>query len=177
MPRTGWKVLSTLAVGGGVGALVLSGFPRRSGLTVSQSLVSMPGDMVLPTAPLQADRVVTLGAAADEVWPLVEDLATAYADLWDVPLETVYESENELLVVQTDERSVDEDPVEAHWRASLAIRLIPGVDGTVSIRIRERYLPNGVAGKTAAYSAMILSAVLVKKWLRGSRKHVAKSVR
>lgn len=177
MPKTGRKIVAALAVGGGIGALVVGGFPRRSGLTAAQSLVSMPGDMLLPTAPIQADRAGTLGAAADEVWPLVEDLATAYADLWDVPLQTVYESENELLVVQTDERSVDEDPGEAYWRASLAIRLIPGVDGTVTVQIRERYLPNGTAGKTAAYSAMILSAVLVKKWLRGSRKHVAQATR
>ncbi|WRS30036.1 hypothetical protein U6G28_11100 [Actinomycetaceae bacterium MB13-C1-2] len=173
MPKTGRKFLLSLGLSAVATALVVSGFPRRSGLTAAQSLVSMPGDMVLPTAPVQADRAGTLAATADEVWPLVEDLATAYADLWDVPLQTVYESENELLVVQTDERSVDENPNEAYWRASLAIRLIPSVDGTVTVQIRERYLPNGAAGKTAAYSAMILSAVLVKKWLRGSRKHVA----
>ena len=144
MHRDGRKVLAALAIGGGIGALVVGGFPRRSGLTAAQSLVS----------------------------PLVEDLATAYADLWDVPLQTVYSVENELLVVETDEQVVGEDPDNVYWRASLAIRLVPGVDGTVTVQVRERYLPNGTSGKAAAYGSMVLSAYLVRKWLHSSHKHV-----
>lgn len=172
MHRDGRKVLAALAIGGGIGALVVGGFPRRSGLTAAQSLVSMPGDMVIPTASFQADRVGTLNAGPDVVWPLVEDLATAYADLWDVPLQTVYSVENELLVVETDEQVVGEDPDNVYWRASLAIRLVPGVDGTVTVQVRERYLPNGTSGKAAAYGSMVLSAYLVRKWLHSSHKHV-----
>lgn len=55
---------------GALGALALAtGWPTRQGLTRSQAAVSLPGDLILPTAPIVADRALTIHAPADAVWP------------------------------------------------------------------------------------------------------------
>jgi len=50
-------------------ACVATGFPARTGLTRSRAAVSLPGDLLLPTAPIVADRAVTIDASPDQVWP------------------------------------------------------------------------------------------------------------
>lgn len=65
--RTRTVLLTTI---GAAGALALAtGWPTRQGLTRSEAAVSLPGDLLLPTAPIVADRAITIHAPADEVWP------------------------------------------------------------------------------------------------------------
>lgn len=65
--RTRTALLTAL---GAAGALaVATGWPTRQGLTRSEAAVSLPGDLLLPTATIVADRAITIHAPADEVWP------------------------------------------------------------------------------------------------------------
>ena len=134
---------------GTLGALALaSGFPARLGLTRAQVLVSMPGDLVLPTATLKADRVATLPGTPEDVWPLAHDVVATYEDLWGQPLDVVYEEVPNLLVVATNKPS--EDAIDA----SLAIRFNCGADQTTTMHVRERYLTNGWRERAEALVAI-----------------------
>ena len=123
---------------GPLGALALaSGFPARLGLTRAQALVSMPGDLVLPTATLKADRVATLPGTPEDVWPLAHDVVATYEDLWGQPLDVVYEEVPNLLVVATNKPS--EDAIDA----SLAIRFNCGADQTGGVSVPKPWSRSG----------------------------------
>ncbi|MCI1866946.1 MAG: hypothetical protein LKI83_05420 [Actinomyces sp.] len=55
--------------GAAAAGLLAAGFPARTGLTRSEAAVSLPGDLLVPTATIVADRAVRIGAGADAVWP------------------------------------------------------------------------------------------------------------
>lgn len=173
--------LASAAAGLTVGALAM-GLPKRSGLTAAQALVSMPGDLVFPAAGQQADRAVELAGPAQIVWPLVEELAARYAKLWGAPLEVVYRRDGELLVAQTAGGPVDEGAgigdaalAPVFPAASVAIRLIPGVDGTTDVRIRERFLTRDKGESLRALWLMAKSAAIVAQWAVQSRRLMSKT--
>lgn len=56
-------------IGAAGAACAATGFPVRTGLTRSQAAVSLPGDLLLPTAPIVADRAVRIRATPERVWP------------------------------------------------------------------------------------------------------------
>lgn len=142
----------------------------------------MPGDLVFPAAGQQADRAVKLAGPAQIAWPLVEELAARYAELWGAPLEVVYRRDGELLVAQTAGGLVDEgtgmgDAASAPVfpAASVAIRLIPGVDGTTDVRIRERFLTQDKGESLRALWLMAKSAAMVAQWAVRSQRLMSKT--
>ncbi len=158
-----------LGVGGGV---LASGFPGRVGLTKAQALVSMPGDLILATANASADRVATFEASREVIWPFVEDLLSEYADLWDVPLQVVYREDGELVAVVTDFLSIDQDPNEAYFQGSVAVRLTAPSDQSCSVHVRERYLSSGTRPAVAVRVAMSKSALTFKRWAGRVRREL-----
>lgn len=154
-----------------------AGFPARVGLTRSQAQVSMPGDLILPTATFQADRVRIVADAGDgngmaPIWPELGDLATAYEQLFDVPLELVYREAPDLMVWRTCTPTRDDRKGCDLFSASLAVVLRPAGGGT-AVHVRERYqIHDEARGRIAAAATMTASAVVTTTNLGRLRRRV-----
>lgn len=144
-----------LAALGAGAALAYSGFPRRVGVTRSQADLSLPGDLLLPTADVQADRAHEFRASPAELWPAVLAVEDLYAYLWDRPLTVVAEEPGELLILATPSHLDD-------WHATLTAALLPSTDGRTVVHLRERY-----QGKRPLTVTTALAAPLT--WIRISR--------
>ncbi len=155
--RNAAKLGVSVSVAVGVG-IAYSGFPRRMGLTRAQSLVSMPGDLVLPGARIQADRVLRIPGTPGEVWSALPDLVLGFEDVAGRVLVTVYEDAPELWVLQTG------DTPGFDWQGSVAIRLVQGADDTTSVHIRERYLTDGFRARSRIELMMAVTAAKVQGW-------------
>ncbi len=155
---------------GVAGGLAASGFPNRVGLTRAQALVSMPGDLILPTATVQADRVAVFEASPSVVWPFVQELLDDYADLWEIPLQVAYRRDGELLALVSDFESIDQDPAEIDFQASLAVRLAASQDQSCFVHVRERYESSGLRPAVLIRGTMAVSAVTFKRWVAQVRK-------
>lgn len=145
-------------------SLIASGFPRRSGLTKAQALVSMPGDLVLPDATHQADRAAHVRLHPQQVAARLDDLVQGYADAWNTPLEVVYDEPGSLLVLKTApvEDSEGQLSQAAPVEASLAVRLVPEGSG-MNVHVRERYRRSARFGKARIFATMADS---VRTWMR-----------
>ena len=166
----------------GVGAAALyAGLPTRVGLTRSQALVSMPGDLVLPTAQLQADRMVTIEEggrreALEKGWPLLLGLQPVYEDTLGAKLVAVYEDAPNLVVWKTVEPTRDDVHQEDLFSASVAVVARPE-GSAVSIHARERYALHGDwRARVAATAAMTATAGNVSPALRRIRRGLTKWV-
>ncbi len=160
------KAALVLGTAAAIGAYM--GFPTRVGLTKSQARVSMPGDLLLPTATMQADRATTLPATPGNAWAVTADLKDVYEDLYDVPLDMVYEEAPDLVVWQTS------SPIKENQKdmlaASVAVTMTPLGNDSL-IHVRERYLPlDDKKGKLAAAIEMITSAAIVTSVLAKNRR-------
>ena len=138
----------------GAVAVVATGIPRRRGLTQSQALVSMPGDLEFPAATMQADRVHEFKADREILWPLVEELVARYAELWKTPLELAYDVAEELQVAVTL-------PGPEGAQRSVAAQVRAGTDGRTIVHVRERYAD---LGALQAHVEMLRSALLFERW-------------
>lgn len=166
------KFAKAMLAGGAVAGLVAaSGFPRRMGLTKAQSLVSMPGDLVLPAAQTQVDRAITVNVQPESVWPYVIQLRHDYRDLWDTPLEVEVIDEPHLVVWKTGRPA--EDPSAELFNATAAILLEPSVDGSTRIHVRERYQYLSGKGRVAVGVVTAASAVTIWGRLRKIRRAAA----
>ena len=150
--------------------LALSGFPRRVGLTRAQALVSMPGDLILPMAEVQADRSATFDANPDQVWPFTGELVSMYADLWDVPLRVEYQEEGQLVALVTDFESIDQIPANQYYQASLALRMVSSAPGTCTLQVRERYQTAGLRSAVAVWGSTVSSNTTFRRWTRSVRR-------
>lgn len=168
--RNSTRVLLT-AGAVGAGAALYSGFPTRVGLTASQALVSMPGDLVFPSAPFQGDRVVDVDATAQEIWPFVLGLRSIYEDSCDVPLDVLYEERPTLIVWQTRHPVRDEGRGQDIMSASVAVAVRPLGENRSRIHVRERYVPApGRRAKLAALAQLSVTAFSVGGLLRQMRR-------
>lgn len=143
-----------------------TGFPRRVGLTRSEAALSLPGDLLLPVAPVQADRAHTFrssrsaGAGESALWSHLLELGDLYALVWNQPLELVYDRSGEALVWRTV-------PGNGAFAATLAVLLIPQADGEVAVRLRERYKPHDKAGLRASRTMTVATALVTSgSWLQ-----------
>ncbi len=128
----------------------------------------MPGDLLLPTATMQADRATTLPAAPAKAWAVTADLKDVYEDLYDVPLDMVYEEAPDLVVWQTTAPIREND--KEMLKASVAVTITPAGDESL-IHVRERYVPlDDKKGKLAAAIEMITSAAIVTSVLAKNRR-------
>lgn len=152
-----------MAAGGiGVIALAASGFPYRTGITKSQALVSLPGDLLLPGAQTQADHAHEFAAKEADLWPQMLALQDLYELLWDRALDVVVENPEEVIVWRTTEQSGLE--------ATLTAALIRSTDGHVAVHLRERYLWEGSAARTRCVRNVWLGALIAPAtWHRFSR--------
>ena len=157
----------------GLAALAYMGFPARVGLTASQAQVSMPGDLLLPTAAVQGDRAVVASGTPEEVWPLALELQSLYEDLFDSELAVVYRQAPDLVVWEAVMPARDDDHDQDLFRATVAVALRP-VSGGTMIHVRERYaVLDGVRGRFAASVVLATSAVVTSAKLHGFRRQVA----
>lgn len=128
-----WVTACVLGGAGLAGLVAVSGFPARVGLTRSEAALSLPGDLLFPQAPLCADRSGSLPATRADLWPDVLSLAELYSDIWSRELVLECEEDGYAAIWRTTEENA------AEWEASLSAVLLPGVDGQVTLRLRERY--------------------------------------
>ncbi len=149
------KVLGLLAALGG--AAVYLGYPTRRGLTKAQAEVSMPGDLLLPTASYVADRRVEVPLTPQQVWPFVEYLGVSYEDVLGVPLEIMVEDQPETLIWKTSHPARNEKTGEEYFEASVAVTVTPTRDGHSEVMVRERYEPLGSKGQAAVRIASLAS--------------------
>lgn len=120
-------------VGAGLGAAMwTSGWPRRVGLTKSEALLSLPGDLLIPMSAYQADRVIRVNGDPAGYWAELLRLEERYESLWGRPLDLAFEEGDCAAWVTPDDGS-------SPWTASLSISAIPDVDGTGILWVRERY--------------------------------------
>lgn len=154
-----------------------SGFPGRIGLTKTQAQISLPGDLVLPTAQLQADRAHSFAASSQDLWPDLSLLIELYTEVWERDLVLVYEEKDQVLVWKTaddscaDESCGSDDHSHGHqWQASLTAALVPGPDGQTVVHLRERYQYEGKeAGFECQVFRLALAAVTPGIWHRFSQ--------
>lgn len=78
MPRTSTVVAAALApvvaVGAAAVAYAITGGHRRQGVSDSEVRLSLPGDEILPDAPVQNDRAISIAAPPESVWPWIAQL-------------------------------------------------------------------------------------------------------
>lgn len=154
--------------------IMYAGFPARVGLTRSQAQISMPGDLVLPAATIQADRMLTLDEVADSylsaIWAYLAELATSYETVFDSPVELVYQEMPDLTVWRTVAPSHDSRHETDLFSASLSIVVRPVGAGT-TVHVRERYqVLGGRRGRLAATAATVASAFTTTAELRRIRR-------
>lgn len=173
--RKSTKALLVPAIG--AAALIYSGFPSRVGLTRSQAQVSMPGDLIYPTAALQGDRQIAIQDAGDEdglkpIWPYLTELQAHYEDLLDTPLETVFHQDADLVVWKTARPARDDSRDLDLFEASIAAVLRPA-GGATTLHVRERYaILDSVRGRLAATVVLTASAGVITAQLRRIRRWV-----
>lgn len=144
------------------------GFPTREGLTKSRSRISMPGDLLLPGAKMQADRAATLAAPPKRAWALNADLKDLYEDMFGVPLDLVYEDAPNLAVWQTSS-PLKEGDTEL-FQATVALTMTQ-IGEETEVHVRERYLTSGtIKGKIAVATEMVTSSILVPTLLRKNNR-------
>ncbi len=84
------STLILTAAGFGAAALWATGFPARTGLTRSEAAVSLPGDLLLPTASIVADRAIRIDAPAGAVWPWLTQIGQDRGGFYSwTPIENV----------------------------------------------------------------------------------------
>ncbi len=155
-----------------VGAVTYFGFPARLGLTKSQTQVSMPGDLELPTAQIQGDRALVVEVEPAVIWPAVLELKETYEKLLGTRLEVVYREAPALIVWQTVPPVRVEEKDMDLFTASIAVALRPA-GGATLIQVRERYLVHEPRfGRAAAKLALTASAGIVGLKLRSIRRTV-----
>lgn len=132
---------------------LMTGFPRRYGLTRTEADLSLPGDLLLPDATVQADRAHHFQIEAAQLWPNLIAVAELYELLWGRPLTLKYDKIGEVVVWQT---AAGEGPFEA----SLCAALLPSVDGEVVVHLRERYLPTTKAGRRLVGRLVLATATV-----------------
>lgn len=162
--RSPWKntlQLAALSAVLSVGAsLAATSRARRVGLTKSEARLSLPGDLLLPVAPFQGDRAHEFTATKDELWPALYEIGDLYSFLWEKDLEIVAEEPGEALVWAQK----DTDP---RWNGTLTAALLPGVDGTTVLHLRERYQPGEKYRRGTAEWLLAKSALLAPStWAR-----------
>ena len=159
--------LTKVLLGGaaaGVVALGAFGFPKRVGLTKARAAVSMPGDLVLPSAQSVVDRSVVVEASPQSVWPYVIQLRHDFKDLWDAPVKTEVIEEPNLVIWRTGEPA-SEDDLDL-FDASAAVVLEPVSEHETRIHVRERYNFYNPKGRMAAAVVTTASAISIYSRLR-----------
>lgn len=164
---------SLFLTGVAVGAASYFGFPARLGLTKSQTQVSMPGDLELPTAQIQGDRALIAEVEPAAIWPAALELKETYEKLLGTTLEVVYREAPDLIVWQTASPVRVEEKDMDLFSASIAVALRPA-GGATLIQVRERYqVLEPRFGRAAANLALTASAGIVGLKLRSIRRNVA----
>lgn len=102
-------------------------------MTKADAFLSLPGDLLIPQAPLVADRAVQINAKAERLSELLPVVESVYQHAWARQFELVYEQVPDVLVWRT----VGDDV--CGWGATLSASVDASVDGTSILRIRERF--------------------------------------
>ncbi len=150
-------LLAAAAGGVGLAAATASGFPRRLGVTLSGTDLSLPGDLLLPAAQTVADRAHEFSAPAEALWPELLAVEDLYSFLWEAPLELIVEEPGQFAVWRT--ASTD------GWKATLTAALLPGTDGHTTVHLRERYHHQSDRMRIAAL-VMASASVAPLTWFR-----------
>lgn len=159
--------LRTLFASAGVGlaaaaaTAVATGFPKRIGATQLESSLVLPGDDILPDAPIVVDRAVSIDAEPSVVWSVLQQLV-------DEEEEMLVRSsvENQALVLASApvdpelEGSVSD--VDATWAFIITER----ADGTTRLHLRERQQPHNQRAHVAGWADVTMSSVATMRVLR-----------
>ncbi|WP_115727440.1 hypothetical protein [Actinomyces culturomici] len=162
------KAVRTLAlVGAGLGAAALAtGFPKRIGLTASEAAVSLPGDLLLPTASVVVDRGIRIDAPAHAVWSVLE---AAFED----------EDESRLVAAEADECLIlrvpapgldDEEPT-----GTCVLALLPLPNGRTLLHLRERHVSREDAPDAVLYAILAAESFSTMRMLLDIRAAVSRA--
>ncbi len=173
------KLAKSIVAFSAAGAVVAYlGFPSRLGLTKAQAAVSMPGDLILPAADVQADRAATVVGTARELWPSVSDLKTVYEGLYDIPLAPVYRQAPNLVVWEGTRTVRDSRHEEDLFRVTVAVTMNPESVDSTFVHVRERYrTSSGRRGRMAALTEVTTTAAVVGGLLSKMRRAARKRTR
>ncbi|MCD4549329.1 hypothetical protein [Schaalia sp. lx-260] len=126
------RKLRFLLAGAALGAVFIrmTGFPARIGLTQSQAAVSLPGDLLSPSADVVVDRAVLIHASPERVWEVID--AAFHAEEKDVLVKELCDCMVLRAAYPTQE---PDSPVQG----TCALVLLPEANGTTRVHMRERH--------------------------------------
>lgn len=159
--------LRTLFATAGVGlaaaatAAVATGFPKRIGASALESSLVLPGDEILPDAPIVVDRAISIDAEPHVVWNVLQQLVDEEEEMM------VHTSvENQALVLASvdveEELEGTANDVDATWAFVITER----VDGTTRLHLRERQQPHNQKALAAGWADVTVSSVATMRVLR-----------
>jgi hypothetical protein len=157
LSKAKWVLGASALVGSATAVALLSGLPSRVGLTKSEANLSLPGDLIVPQAELQADRGITLKGSVSRYWSELMRIEELYEALWERELDLKYEVSGEILVWET---AKDESQP---WHGTLAVVAIPGVDGTFRLRVRERYSVSTYHTRGVRRASMVMAPFMLSR--------------
>lgn len=159
--------LRTLFATAGVGlaaaaaTAVATGFPKRIGASQLETTLVLPGDDILPDAPIVVDRAVTIDADPHTVWDVLQMLVDEDEEML---IHSAVEDQS-LVLASTD---VDDElegginDVDATWAFILTER----ADGTTRLHLRERQQPHNQGALVAGWADVTVNSVSTMRILR-----------
>lgn len=128
-----------------VGLALVSGFPKRIGLTASEAAVSLPGDLLLPGADVVVDRGIRIDAPVDRVWRILD---AAFEE--DDEGRLLAKEENDCLVLSVPTPGFeDEDRT-----GTCVLALLPLPNGRTLLHLRERHFAGPEAPRALLYAML-----------------------
>lgn len=144
-----------------VGAAVASGFPRRIGLSASEAAVSLPGDLLMPTADTVLDRGVRIDASPEIVWRVIEQ---AFED--EEASRILAREENSCLIL-----SVPTPGFEDEGRSGTVVfALLPLTPERTLLHLRERHVAGPESSSVALGARLALESFTAMRMLRDIKR-------
>ena len=151
--------LGLLATGA---SLYATGFPKRLGLTASEALISLPGDLLVPRADVQVDRAVRINAPASTVWTIIE---TALED------ESLVKAKEEESCIILNAPKPGTEGEEIDQMGTCVLALLDLGNGRTMLHMRERHTSDGTnTDKAKLYGLLSLETYGAMMMLRDIRK-------
>lgn len=156
--------LRYVLLGAGVcaaGVALVTGFPHRVGASRLEAELRLPGDDILPDAPVVVDRAVDIDATPGTVWSVLNLLLDEDEEMF------VHSTvENQALILASNDVEDDLVGTRVDSDATWAFVITARADGTTRLHLRERQQPHNGRALVAAWADTTLGAVAMMRVLR-----------
>lgn len=150
-----------IGLAAGAAAAVATGFPRRIGATELERSLELPGDDILPDAPIVVDRAITIDAEPEVVWNVLQQLVDE-----DEEMLICGSVENQSLVLASHDVERELEGTSSDVDATWAFVLTERADGTTRLHLRERQQPHNQRAHIAGWADVTMSSVATMRVLR-----------